>query len=209
MRYRITKPNDCGEVARLVLVCEADQQEKNFTFQLGFPFLKQYYRLALEEKNAVAICGLGDDDRIIGFVMGTLDAAESLRTFRRHPVRLGCAALRGILGKPFLLPGLIARFRSASSAGSGSEYVVSSGARCTYWGVLPEGRPHLGGVRILEKWLELMRLIGAREIRLEVDKEHPTSHKCHQLLGAKVIKEFSTPDGRSRLIMEYPAPQGG
>jgi hypothetical protein len=40
-------------------------------------------------------------------------------------------------------------------------------------------------------------------VRFEVDRLNRKAEVIHRLLGAKVVREFNTPDGRSRIIMEY------
>jgi hypothetical protein len=61
----------------------------------------------------------------------------------------------------------------------------------------------MGAVTLLQNWLKLMHLLGARRIIHEVDKDNKKSFEIHCLLGSKVVEEFITGDGNSRLIMEY------
>jgi hypothetical protein len=41
------------------------------------------------------------------------------------------------------------------------------------------------------------------QVRFEVDRLNRKAEVIHRLLGAKVGREFKTPDGRGRIIMEY------
>ena len=85
-----------------------------------------------------------ENDQVVGMAVGTLDARESMRTLREHSISLALATVFGVLRQPQLVPGLISRYRSVSS-NSDKEFIVTSGARSMYWGVLPEGAAHIRG----------------------------------------------------------------
>jgi hypothetical protein len=51
-----------------------------------------------------------------------------------------------------------------------------------------------------------MRLLGAREISFEVDLADAGVFKAHLRLGAVIRREITTPEGKQRMFMEYPAP---
>jgi hypothetical protein len=82
--------------------------------------------------------------------------------------------------------------------------MISSGARCTCWAVLPEARANMGAVTLLRTWLAIMRVLQAGAIRMEVDRDNTRSEMVHRLLGGRLVREYQTPNGRPRVLMEYP-----
>jgi len=214
MRFRLAKPSDSTQLARIFLACSAEDEaeRENFAYRLGRLYLQQYYRVLAWEEQSVVLCGVDDRDprRVLGFVSGTLDAAESMRSFRKHRWRLGLAASAALLTRPALLAGLVRRYRAAATANAaatnGPQYVISSGARMTYWGVLLAARRGPGGLLLLKKWLQLMWLLGAAEIRLELNRENTRAQQAHRMFGAEVTGQFTTPEGRERVIMRYVRP---
>jgi len=228
MKFRLAKPSDCRQLARVFLACSAEDEaeRENFAYRLGRVYLQQYYRVLTWEDLSVVLCGVDDRDprRVLGFVSGSLDAAESMRSFRKYRWRLGLAASWALLARPGLLGGLVRRYRATAAAtqrpretetpaseatataDTGPQYVIGSGARMTYWGVLPEARRGPGALRLLQKWLDLMWLLGAEEIRLELNRENTRAQQAHRMFGADVTERFVTPEERERLIMRYVRP---
>jgi len=212
MKFRLAKASDCRQLARVFLACSAEDEaeRENFAYRLGRVYLRQYYRVLTREDRSVVLCGVDDADprRVVGFVSGTLDAAEGMKSFRRYRWRLGLAASLALLTRPGLLAGLVRRYRATATAtgGGGPRYVISSGARMTYWGVLPEARHGPGGLLLLQKWLHLMWLLDAQEIRLELNRENTRAQQAHRMFGAEVTEQFVTPEGRERVIMRYVRP---
>jgi hypothetical protein len=203
MKFRMAAYCDAKDLARVHDLCSRDQPG-SFMFQLGPRFLKKYYQLFLLESKAVILCGLNEDDKIIGFVSGTLDAAESVRNLRQHKLGLLLAAAAALLRKPKLLAGVLSRYFSISRRADREEYMINSGARCTCWAVLPAARVNMGAVALLRAWLAIMRVLNAGAIRMEVDRDNTRSEMVHKLLGGRLIREYHTPDGRPRVLMEYP-----
>jgi len=202
MNYRLATFRDARELAGIHDVCSRDQPG-GFMFQLGPRFLKKYYQLFLQEYKAVILCGLDEEGKIVGFVSGTLDAAESVRNLRKHKIKLLLAAFAAVLRRPKLLAGILSRYASISRRADQEEYMISSGARCTCWAVLPEARANMGAVTLLRTWLAIMRVLQAGAIRMEVDRDNTRSEMVHRLLGGRLVREYQTPDGRQRVHMEY------
>jgi hypothetical protein len=176
--------------------------------RLGGAFLREYYRVLLADRQSVVLCLVDDADpeRILGFASGTLDAAESNRTLRRHRVRLAIGALLALMRRPGLVPGVLSRYRSTGGASGGEAYVVNEGARSIYWAVLPEARKGAAALALMKKWLALMRTMGAGAIATEINDSNAPVAQAHRLLGAQLVREVVTPDGMRRMFMEYPAP---
>jgi hypothetical protein len=205
LRYRLARVVDAGPMATVQIACAGTQPE-SFLPKLGYWFLRQYYRALLREGHAVAVCAVDQNDRVVGLAAGTLDAAEHMDLFRRYRLRLALAAVPQLVLHPGLLWGMLTRYRTTKDQGAGEEYFVASGARCAYWGMLPQARGGFGAISLFQKWLAVMRALGAGDIFFEVDKINQTSVSSHLLLGAVVERESVTPDGKVRLIMRYPPP---
>lgn len=172
-------------------------------FKLGKNFLKAYYRILLDEVSSVVLCVEDTEGRIIGLVSGTLAADKHMTALKRNRVRLAIAAFPSLIRNPKLLGSMKARQQSGSADEDSGGYVVLTGAREEFWAWHPAARSAGGAIELHRTWLSVMRLLGITSVRLEVDRVNDKVEKIHRLMGAQVIKEFSTPDGRQRLIMEY------
>jgi hypothetical protein len=56
---------------------------------------------------------------------------------------------------------------------------------------------------LLKNLLKILKENHVSQVRFEVDRLNRKAEVIHRLLGAKVVREFKTPDGRGRIIMEY------
>lgn len=203
MRIRLAKVGDAGDLARVHWVCAAELKD-SFMYKLGVRFLHAYYNVVLREKSSVVLCAEDDQGRIIGVYSGTTDSAEHTAALKRNRLRLLVASLPGLVRYPSLLGGLIARFRSVSGDQNEIGFVMLTGARGEFWGWLPEKRGVGGALIMHSRWLSIMRALGARRIQFEVDEENQRVVKLHLAQGARVVKKYVTPDGKARLLMEYP-----
>jgi len=202
MEIRLAKPNDAKQLAQLHWICSAEQSG-GFMFNLGKTFLKEYYRILLAEKNSVVLCTQESDGNIIGLVSGSLKAEEHIAALRRHRFALMLAASPALVSNPWLINEMYARQQVKSVDKENSGYIVMSGPREEFWAWLPAKRSMGGAIELHKKWLKLMRLLGAPNVKLEVDRVNERVGKMHYLMGASLLREFVTPDGRQRLVLEY------
>jgi hypothetical protein len=200
MNVRLANRNDAWQLARLHELSSA-KQPGGFMFRLGRAFLAQYYQALIDEGSSLILCAVDETDQLIGFVAGSLDARTRLTALKRHRLRLFVASLPALIRHPGLLREVIARQNSNSADESEAGYVVQSGAHEEFWAWLPDRGS--GAIELHLKWLSLMRLLGAQTISGEVDKVNDVIVRAHRMLGARVIKEFTTPDGRERLLIQY------
>lgn len=200
MDIRLAKPNDAVGLA-LIHEVRSAKQPGGFMYQLGRSFLEEYYRTLLHDGSSVVVCAVDDRDNIIGFVAGALDAGARMRALKRNRLRLFAALLPELLHHPRLVQAVYSRQQSASPDEAESGYVVQSGAHEEFWGWLPGNTS--GAIELHLKWLSVMRILGAQTVRGEVDRVNDVVLRAHRMLGARVVKEFVTPDGRQRLIIEY------
>jgi hypothetical protein len=200
MHFRLAYRNDANQLARLHELSSA-KQPGGFMFQLGYTFLVQYYRILLDEGCSIILCAIDEAGQIIGFVAGSLDAKTRLIALKNNRVSLLFSALPTLIRNPRLVSEVIARQSSGSPDESSTGYIIQSGAHVDFWA----WRPNSGGgaFQLFLKWLALMRLLGVSVIGGEVDKVNGSILKAHQILGAQIVKEFTTPDGRQRLLIKY------
>ncbi len=212
MKFRLAKQSDCRQLAEVYIACsgEDEAEAEGFALKLGRRFLQQYFRVLLMEAGSVVVCAVDDNDpnRVLGFTSGSLDAGESMKSFRKHRVRLLLAASAALVCRPQMIFGLLRRYKATSAdnaaADGGEQYVIGSGARLTYWGMLPSSRSGPAGLALLQKWLKVMQLLGARDIRAELNRGNTRAQRVHQMFGAETVKEFVTPEGKERVILKYP-----
>jgi len=205
MRIRLAKVKDAAALARVHHACSPELPE-SFMARLGPQFLRQYYRVLLQEKNSVVICAENSNQDVVGFISGSLDATEHMPELKRHRVSLVLGALPALLRHPSLLKGMLDRQNSKSADVADDSFVVLTGARWEFWACLPEARAGGKALELFRSWLTMMRGFGIGTIRFEVDDDNPKIVRLHRTLGARVLRKYTTPDGRSRLLMAYPPP---
>jgi hypothetical protein len=109
----------------------------------------------------------------------------------------------GLVRRPRLLLDVLQRYRSGSADTEEEAFVVSAGPRSELWvWDAARGKPG-GGLPLYLAWLKICRLLGAERVRFEVDIDNDRVAGLHERLGAVVLREFKTPDGRRRQIREY------
>jgi hypothetical protein len=203
MIYRLAKPNDAESLALIYLSC-SDDLIASFMCRLGKRWLISYHRVVLNEPHFVAVCAENEQGRVVGYVSGTLDNAAQLGWLRQHRLALAISAIPGLLRRPTLLPGVLARQKGAGKSAHNG-FVVTAGARIEFFGVYKEARIGGEAIALLLTWLAVMRELGSGPIRLEVDTANSRSAELHGAMGAKVLETFTTLDKKERQIMEYPA----
>lgn len=170
---------------------------------LGRSFLKQYYWIATRESRSLILCIQDEAGRVGGLAIGSLDAAEHAAMLRKHRLRLLLGALPAILTKPKLLRALVDRNKAQRQKGEEDGYIVTKGPRLEFWGCLTSFRPGASALRLLETWLAVGRALGADSVRFEVNATEEHIEALHRSLGATIVKEWQTPDGRRRKVGEY------
>jgi hypothetical protein len=198
VQLRLANLADAPELAHLHLESGA-QQPGGFMFRLGKPFLAEYYRSILLTEGTVILCA-ERNGRLLGFVSGTLRGEQRVPGLRKRRVRLAMAALPSLLKCPSLLMQAYARQKSGS-ADSGPGFIVQSGPHEEYWAWSDAGMA--GALQLHLKWLAIMKTLGAEKVSGEFDRINQPIERIHRLLGARFLKEITTPDGRQRVLMEY------
>lgn len=190
-------------MSNIAYACATGDSE-GFTYKLGPRFLETYYLSLVEEPHSVVLGAVNEDtEEVVGFVAGTADAGASMEAMRGRRMRLAFAATRGLVRRPSLLMGVLARYRATRTRAAAGQYIVSSGGRAIYWGMMPAYRAGNQAIVLFKKWLEIMRVLGVRQIGMEVDEANKRAQALHTHLGATVREAMTTPDGKRRLMMEY------
>lgn len=171
--------------------------------QLGSLFFQEYYRVILNEKWTVVVCAVREDGTILGFHSGTLKAEEYSRALRRRRIRLGVASLPAVVAHPSLLKKGLARLRSLSADKDSEQFVVTEGPRGEYWAWTLDVPSGANAINCHVRWHEVMRSLGARYVRAEVDCDNPQILQTAIRRGATIVRKFPIPDGRERWEIEY------
>ena len=78
-----------------------------------------------------------------------------------------------------------------------------SGPRIEFWACKKDSVSGVDSVQLLKAWLTLAELGGCSEVKCEVDEANKRVLQLHQALGAKVVEQFKTSDGRARRVLKY------
>lgn len=199
LQFRIACRNDACELARLHFN-SALKQPGGFMHLLGKKFLQAYYEILLDEGSSTIVCAYKHENKLVGFASGSIRAESRIAALKKHRLKLLLSSVLTLISNPKLITKIRAR-QNNRSADDHNGFVLTSGSHMEYWAWDVDGGG--GSIVLFKKWLSLMQLLGITKVSGEVDKVNSEILKMHQLLGALVKKEFRTPDGRSRKIIEY------
>jgi hypothetical protein len=202
VRIRRAHPHDAEQLARLHFICSS-VQPGSFMHHLGLRFFIKYYQIILKEKTGVVLCADKGKDGIVGLVSATLDSKKQLEAVKKERFKFFLILIPVLIRKPSLMRAMYIRNLSFSAKQIGEGFISSSGIRICYWGWLP-GCPSKGkSTHLLIELIRYLENLGVRTMQLEVDRINRKVEVMHRLLGAKAVKEFTTKDGRARIVMEY------
>lgn len=202
MEFRLAKKADSESLAKIHLEC-GEAQPDGFMSNLGFSFLKTYYSILLEEKNSIVLVAEDENGEVHGFISGSLSAEEHLYTLRKNKLRIAITLIPALIRSPKIFKGLIARKKFLNSRDSYGSFGITKGVRCEYWAWKPSSNNHRLSIPALVAWQNLVFNLGHESIRAEVDLGGNNLIILHKMLGAKVVEELNTQDGRKRVIIEY------
>jgi hypothetical protein len=199
MKYRIAKTSDFKSITDLHYAIRKTYSVGIFA-QLGKPFLKRYYRIILNDPNAVVVCAEDDHGIIQGFCSATLDVEAHMANLRQHKVSLGLAAITSIITKPALIKHLIDRFKVIKND-SATKIISTKGARSEYWVWRATNQDSVSSVEMYFAQINIMKSLGVKDLFGEVDKINKKILKFQQANGAEIIDQITLPDGRERVII--------
>lgn len=198
--YRIAKPSDREEIAN-VHHSVREQYNVGIFSRLGKSFLRQYYKILLDDPYEVVICA-EKDGKIIGFSSFTLDARHQMSQLKSHKMRLTFGAIPSIIRKPLLLKDLWQRYRSIKGD-SEMRFVHTEGARDEYWAWNPKHSDPLAAVEMDDIARRVLYALGMEEVFFEVDAVNKNVLKLHKVNKAEELERIVLPDNRERVLLRY------
>jgi hypothetical protein len=199
IRYRLAKPSDAKEIAALHWHVR-DKYSQGIFLSLGQRFLTEIYKILLNDAWEVVVCAVNENGKIIGFASTSLNIGHQFAQMKKHRLRLGFFALRGVLFKPSLAKGLWERYKSLGEHGHVS-FVHTEGVRGEYW-CWQKDDESLKSIEMSNVKNNILYDLGVREMFFEVDKFNKAVYKYHLKVNkAEPIEEINLPDGRIRVLM--------
>lgn len=197
IRFRLAKPSDAKQIAN----CHwhvRDRYTEGIFLSLGEQFLRAYYQIILDDPNEIIICAENKNGEIVGFSSGSLNAESQAVSIRSHKVKLGFAALLGIIRHPFFFKGVWQRYTSLKTADD-HKFLHMKGARSEYlcWKKGAEGSISM---MLLDKIkFKMMRELGIREVYFEIDRHNERVFNAQlRMKNITLLEEYKLPDGRTR-----------
>jgi hypothetical protein len=200
MRFRLVKPNDFRSIAEIHYSCR--KISNGFFANVSQSFLRQYYRILLDDPNSIILCVENDDKRICGFVSATLDARMQFLNLKKYSALFFLTLLPSLFMNPLLLRDAIVRFRSTQNK-SLPQFISFEGARGEFWVWDSRIKNSVWAVLLYQTHLSLLATIGVERLNIEVDLDNSKLLKFHEKNGAKLASKLQVSDGRERLFMFY------
>lgn len=197
IRFRFAKPSDAKQIAN----CHwhvRDRYTEGIFLSLGKFFLRAYYQVILDDPNEIIVCAENKDGEIVGFSSGSLNAESQAISIRNHKVKLGFAALLGIIRHPSYFKGVWQRYTSLKST-EDHKFLHMKGARSEYlcWKKGAEGSISM---MLLDKIkFKVMHELGIKEVFFEIDRQNERLFNAQQRMkNITLLEEYTLPDGRVR-----------
>ncbi len=201
IKNRIAKESDALSLALLHIECSKYQQG-GFMHKLGLNFLKKYYEITINNKNSVIILAQNENDEVLGFHSGTLDACEHYKNLRRYRFKFILPVLKTLISNPKLVLEIYTRFKYTGN-NSSLMFGIKTGARGEYWGWNPTRPNAVESINLHRNWHLILKQLGATNVRSEVDIVNDRIYKSIKIMGGNIIEVITLHDGRTRAIVEY------
>ena len=127
IKFRLAKPSDAMQIAE-VHYHVRDEYGEGFFAHVNKDFLKQYYKIILNDPYQIVVCA-ELDHKIIGFSSGSLDVSQEFKGFRKHKWRFVWPLFMTALRRPSIVKDALDRFRSTSP---NSDKKLHTGADALY-----------------------------------------------------------------------------
>jgi ribosomal protein S18 acetylase RimI-like enzyme len=165
-----------------------------FMTQLGPGFLREYYRAVADYRGGLLLTEM-DGESCLGFVAGFVRPAQFYTELRRRRIRLGVAALLGVLSRPTRIWNLLADYRRTGEAASEASGVET--AELSSLGVAPRSAGRGVGSRLVRRFISEAKEKGARRVVLTTDsKGNDEVNSFYQRLGFSCARTFEARPGR-------------
>lgn len=200
-RYRLAKVGDCKSIVDLHYAIRNTYSVGIFA-HLGKSFLKQYYKIIINDPNEVIVCAEDDNGILQGFCSATLDVEAQMANIRRHRIQLGVSAITSIIRRPSLLKHLIDRYLVIKNK-STTKIISLKGARSEYWVWRSTNKDSISSVEMYLAQFNILKSLGVTELFGEVDKLNKKILAFQRANGGQIIDEITLPDGRERVIIRF------
>lgn len=201
IQFRLAKPSDADQIAYVHFHIR-DKYDKGFFAQVNYSFLRQYYKVVLDDPCEVIVCAEDANHKIVGFSSGSLNSERQFERMRKKKLSFVWPLITSALSKPSLIRDAFSRFKSTKT-NSTEKYVSTVGARVEYWGWLPGRTDSDNSIIMQDIMFYMMKLLGAEKLYFEVDKVNKRIFKFHKINGAEEVRSFIMPDGRERVELVY------
>jgi hypothetical protein len=202
IKYRLAKINDAKDLAKLHIKC-AKSQKGGFFHKLGFIFLKNYYKIEINNPSSLILIAENENNQFLGFHSGTLKAEEHFKSLKRNRILLFLCILPKIFIDIKLLKEIYNRYISISHENSKINFGIKEGPRGEYWGWDPSVPNPKEALILHKKWHLIFKNLGADYVRSEVDLINERVYKSIKIMGGNILEEITLKDGRNRAIVEY------
>lgn len=197
IRFRLAKPSDAKKIAN----CHwhvRDRYTEGIFLSLGEQFLRAYYQVILDDPNEIIVCAENNNGEIVGFSSGSLNAESQAISIRSHKIKLGFAALLGLIRHPSYFKGVWQRYTSLKSTDD-HKFLHMEGARSEYlcWKKGAEGSISM---MLLDRIkFKMMHELGIKEVFFEIDRHNERLFNAQQKKkNITLLEEYTLPDGRVR-----------
>lgn len=199
MKYRIAKLCDLNDVVNIHYSIR-DIYSVGFFSNMRKSFIRQYYKILLNDKNEIIVCAEDKNGKIVGFCSSSLDMESQLRNLKKHKLLLGISALSSIISKPLLILQIIERIKAINSS-SINKIIITEGARSEYWAWDGNNNDSISSVEMYLANLKILKSLGVKTVNGEVDKVNRKVLAFQKANGFKIIDEIKLSDGRERFIL--------
>ena len=196
IKFRLAKPSDAKQIAN-VHYHVRDKYGEGFFAHVNKSFLKQYYKVILNDPYQIVVCA-EQDGNILGFCSGSLEASKEFQNIRKNKWKFIMPLITTAIGNPSIIKDAYMRFKS-TDANSKTKYINTSGPRCEYWAWLPGRDDSYMSLYVQELVLYFMKCFGINEVYGEGDLVNEKVMKLQLRNGTKILEKFIMPDGRERI----------
>lgn len=197
IKFRLAKPSDAKQMTHCHWTVR-DRYTDGIFLSLGKSFLRAYYEIVLDDPNEIVVCAENENGEIVGFSSGSLDAESQAKTIKKHKIKLGFAAMWGIIQHPSFLKGVWQRYRSLNNK-SEQQFLHMEGARSEYlcWRKGADGTINM---MLLDKIkFKMMAELGVKEVFFEIDRHNERLFNTQMRdKTITLLTEYQLPDGRTR-----------
>ena len=197
IKFRLAKPSDAKQMTDCHWTVR-DRYTDGIFLSLGKSFLRAYYEIVLDDPNEIVVCAENENGEIVGFSSGSLDAESQAKTIKKHKIKLGFAAMWGIIQHPSFLKGVWQRYRSLNNK-SEQQFLHMEGARSEYlcWRKGADGTINM---MLLDKIkFKMMAELGVKEVFFEIDRHNERLFNTQMRdKTITLLTEYQLPDGRTR-----------